>query len=42
VIAHVENRWHLDNEERGQPIAACKLRRRLGSDWNQLIVSDRL
>jgi len=42
VLAHVENRWHLDNEERGQPIAACTLRRPLGSDWNRLIASDHL
>ncbi len=42
LIVHVENRWHLDNEERGQPIAACTLRRPLGSDWNRLIASDRL
>jgi len=42
VLAHVENRWRLDNEERGQPIAACTLRRPLGSDWNRLIASDHL
>jgi hypothetical protein len=42
VLAHVENRWHLDNQELGQPIAACTLRRPLGSDWNRLIASDRL
>jgi hypothetical protein len=42
VIAHVENRWHLGNEERGQPIAGCTLRRPLGSDWNRLIARDRL
>jgi Dolichyl-phosphate-mannose-protein mannosyltransferase len=42
VIAQIENRWHLNNEERGQPIAACTLRQPLGSDWNQSIASDRL
>jgi 4-amino-4-deoxy-L-arabinose transferase-like glycosyltransferase len=42
VVAHVENRWNLDNEERGQPIATCMLKRPLGSDWNRLIASDRL
>jgi hypothetical protein len=42
VIARIENRWHLDNGERGQPIAACTLRHPLGSDWTQSIASDRL
>lgn len=42
VMAHVDNRWHLDNQERGQPIAACRLRRPLGSDWNRVIASDHL
>jgi len=42
TITHVENRWQLNNEERGQPIAACILKRPLGSDWNRSIASDRL
>jgi hypothetical protein len=42
TIGRVENPWHLNNEERGQPIAACTLRRPLGADWNRLIASDRL
>jgi 4-amino-4-deoxy-L-arabinose transferase-like glycosyltransferase len=41
-IARVENRWHLNNDERGRLIAACTLKRPLGSDWNRLIASDRL
>jgi 4-amino-4-deoxy-L-arabinose transferase-like glycosyltransferase len=42
VLAHVENRWHLDNEERGQPIAACVLKHPLAADWTRLIASDDL
>ena len=41
-IAHIDNRWHLNNEERGQLIATCTLKHPLGSDWNQLIASDQL
>ena len=41
-LAHIENRWHLDNEERGKPITACALKHPLGSDWNRLIASDQL
>jgi 4-amino-4-deoxy-L-arabinose transferase-like glycosyltransferase len=41
VTAHLDNRWHLNNEERGQPVAACRLKRQLGSDWH-LIASDQL
>ncbi len=42
VVAHIENRWKLGNEERGRLIAACTLKAPLGSDWNRLIASDRL
>ena len=42
VMDHIENRWHLENEERGRIIAACNLRQPLGSDWNRLIASDQL
>ena len=42
VLARVDNRWHLDNEELGQPIAACTLKRSLASDWTRLIASDQL
>jgi Dolichyl-phosphate-mannose-protein mannosyltransferase len=41
-LAHIDNRWHLDNEERGQLIAACTLKQPLASSWNRLIASDRL
>ncbi len=42
VLARVDNRWHLDNEEHGQPIAACTLKHSLASDWTRLIASDEL
>ncbi len=42
VVDHIENRWHLDNDERGRLIAACTLKAPLGSDWNRLIASDQL
>ena len=35
-LARIDNRWHLDNEERGQLIAACTLKHPLGSDWTRL------
>ena len=41
-LAQIDNRWHLDNEERGRLIAACALKRPLRSDWGRLIASDRL
>ena len=41
-LARIDNRWHLGNEERGQPIASCTLKQPLGSYWNRLIASDRL
>lgn len=42
VLARVDNRWNLDNEEHGQPIASCTLKHSLGSDWTRLIATDRL
>ena len=42
VVNHIENRWHLENEERGRLIAACTLKEPLGSDWNRLIATDQL
>lgn len=41
-LGHIDNGWHLANEERSQLIAACNLRQPLGSDWNRLIASDQL
>jgi hypothetical protein len=42
LVARVENRWHLNNEERGQPIATCTLKQPLSSEWNRHIASDHL
>ena len=33
VLAVVDNRWHVDNEERGRPIVWCRLRAPLGQVW---------
>ena len=42
VVARIDNRWHLDNEERGRTIARCSLRAPLGALWSSQIASDRL
>ena len=42
VLATIDNRWHLDNEERGRAIAFCRLRRPLGELWQREIASDTL
>ncbi len=41
-LARIENRWHLENEERGRLIAACSLRRPLGSLWKSSIARNQL
>ena len=41
-LSHIENRWHLGNEERGELIAACTLKQPIGSNWNRLIARDQL
>ena len=41
-IARLENRWHLDNEERGRLIATCTLKQPLGSIWKRLIATNQL
>jgi Dolichyl-phosphate-mannose-protein mannosyltransferase len=41
-LARIENRWRLDNEERGQLIAACTLKQPLDSLWKPLIASNQL
>ena len=41
-LARIDNRWHLNNQERGQLIASCTLEHPLGSYWNRLIATDRL
>jgi 4-amino-4-deoxy-L-arabinose transferase-like glycosyltransferase len=42
VLATIDNRWHLDNEERGRTIAFCRLRRPLGQLWHGEIASSTL
>lgn len=42
ILARIENRWRLDNEERGRPIAVCHLQRSLGSIWDEQIARDAL
>jgi hypothetical protein len=41
-LAVIDNRWHLDNEERGRIIAGCRLRRPLGALWNAGIATTAL
>ena len=38
----IDNRWHLDNEERGRLIAACALKHRCAQTGVGSIASDRL
>jgi hypothetical protein len=42
VLGTVENRWHIDNEERGRPIVWCRLRSSLGQEWAQSFATARL
>jgi len=42
AAARIENRWHLDSEERGRLIASCRLRRPLAALWQPLIATDTL
>jgi hypothetical protein len=41
-LATIDNRFHLDNEERGRIIAACTLKRPLGAIWNTEIATNSL
>jgi hypothetical protein len=41
-LATIDNRFHLDNEERGRIIAACTLKHPLGAIWNSDIATDSL
>jgi hypothetical protein len=41
-LATIDNRYHLDNEERGRVIAACHLKRPLGAIWNTEIATNSL
>jgi hypothetical protein len=42
TLATIDNRWHLDNEERGRTIALCHLPRPLATLWNDRIARDEL
>ena len=42
VLAVVDNRWHVDNEERGRPIVWCRLRAPLGQIWQSTFATARL
>ncbi len=41
-LAVIDNRWHLDNEERGRMIVECRLRRPLGALWKSEIATSTL
>ena len=41
-LATIENRYNLDNEERGRIIAVCRLPQPLGDIWDSRIASDNL
>lgn len=41
-LASIDNRWHLNNQERGQLIADCDLSRPLGSIWSSQIARNQL
>ena len=42
VLGVVDNRWHIDNEERGRPIVWCRLRAPLGQLWQSSFVRSQL
>jgi hypothetical protein len=42
VLAVIDNRWRLDNEERGRPIIWCRLRAPLGQMWQESFARARL
>ena len=42
VVARIDNRWRLGNEERGRTIARCTLRGTLGELWSSRIATDQL
>jgi len=41
-IAAIDNRWHLDNEERGRLIATCSLKTSLSTIWTSRIARNQL
>ena len=42
VLAVADNRWHVDNEERGRPIVWCRLRAPLGQVWQSTFATAQL
>jgi hypothetical protein len=42
TVAHIDNRWHIANEEQGRTIDACTLKRPLGELWHPYIAKDDL
>ena len=42
TLAHIDNRWHIANEEQGRTIVACSLKRPLGELWRPYIARDEL
>jgi 4-amino-4-deoxy-L-arabinose transferase-like glycosyltransferase len=42
VLGIVDNRWHVDNEERGRPLVWCRLRAPLGQLWPRSFATARL
>jgi hypothetical protein len=42
TLATIDNQWHLDNEERGRTITACRLEQPLGRLWQREIATDQL
>jgi hypothetical protein len=42
VLGVVDNRWHVDNEERGRPLVWCRLRAPLGELWQHSFATARL
>jgi hypothetical protein len=42
VLGVADNRWPVDNEERGRPIVWCRLRAPLGRLWQQSFATARL
>lgn len=42
VLDVADNRWHVDNEERGRPIVWCRLRAPLDRIWQSTFASARL
>jgi 4-amino-4-deoxy-L-arabinose transferase-like glycosyltransferase len=42
VVARIDNRWRIANQEQGRTIDTCTLRRPLGQLWQAQIATDRL